>query len=169
MPKDNPINEQPQNDPSKDLKSKDSLAPPKDVKLPILVFSCNRGSVSRCLDGLLKYRPDPVRFPIIVSQDCAHQPTASVIRSYGDQVTHIQVHTHLNSCIEETLTTKIFPLQQPDQSEPEVPPKEQKFKGYFKISRHYSWALRQIFGVMNHSAVIMVEGKPATNDPNKLI
>lgn len=62
------------------------------LKLPIIVFSCNRPSVSRCLDGLLKYRPDPEKFPIIVSQDCAHAATAKVIQSYGDQVIHIQVN-----------------------------------------------------------------------------
>lgn len=59
--------------------------------LPVLVFSCNRPDVRRNLDGLLKYRPDPEQFPIIVSQDCAHSTTAEIIRSYGSQVTHIQV------------------------------------------------------------------------------
>lgn len=111
----------------------------KNIKLPILVMACNRVSVSRCLDGLLKYRPDPDMFPIIVSQDCAHKQTAKVILSYGSQVTYIQ---------------------HPDQSDPEVAPKDKgkkHLKGYYKISRHYSWALRQIFGVMKHSAVIVVE------------
>lgn len=36
--------------------------------IPILVFACNRVSVSRCLDQLLQYRPNPDQFPIIVSQ-----------------------------------------------------------------------------------------------------
>ena len=68
----------------------------KDVNqatiLPIIVFSCNRpDAVRRCLDGLLKYRPDPNKFPIIVSQDCGHASTAQTIQSYGSQVTHIQV------------------------------------------------------------------------------
>jgi hypothetical protein len=42
------------------------------------------------------------------------QETAEVIKSYGDQIVSIQ---------------------QPDQSEPDVPLKEAKFKGYFKIAR----------------------------------
>ena len=42
------------------------------------------------------------------------QDTADVIRGYGDQ---------------------IISIQQPDLSEPEVPSKETKFKGYFKIAR----------------------------------
>ena len=40
----------------------------QDFKLPILVFACNRVSVSKCLDRLIQYRPDPDKFPIIVSQ-----------------------------------------------------------------------------------------------------
>nr|CAG4646273.1 EOG090X06K9 [Macrothrix elegans] len=107
------------------------------VVLPVIVFSCNRPDVRRSLDGLLKYRPDAAKFPIIVSQDCGHTGTADIIRSYGTQVTHIQ---------------------QPDLSEPaNVPPNEMKFKGYFKIARHYLWGLKQIFQTFNHSAVIIVE------------
>ncbi len=44
----------------------------------------------------------------------------------------------------ESYSPNITLLFQPDQSEPEVPPKEKKFKGYFKISRHYGWALGQV-------------------------
>lgn len=40
----------------------------QDSKIPVLVFACNRVTVSRCLDSLLQYRPDPDLFPIIVSQ-----------------------------------------------------------------------------------------------------
>ncbi len=65
----------------------------QDIILPVLVFSCNRPDIRRSLDGLLKYRPDAKKFPIIVSQDCAHGATAKVIRSYSDasQITYIQV------------------------------------------------------------------------------
>nr|SVE81943.1 EOG090X06K9 [Daphnia magna] len=110
----------------------------KSVILPVLVFSCNRPDIRRSLDGLLKYRPETKKFPIIVSQDCAHGATAKVIRSYSDasQVTYIQ---------------------QPDQSEPIVPPGEAKFKGYFKIARHYLFGLKQIFRTFNYTAVIIVE------------
>lgn len=43
---------------------------PSDVgiRIPVLVFACNRVSVSKCLDNLLKYRPNAHQFPIIVSQ-----------------------------------------------------------------------------------------------------
>ncbi|KAL1513801.1 hypothetical protein ABEB36_003161 [Hypothenemus hampei] len=108
----------------------------QEEKLAVLVFACNRVSVTRCLDKLLQYRPDPEKFPIIVSQDCEHDQTAEVIKSYGFQLTLIQ---------------------QPDQSDIQVPPKEKKFKGYFKIARHYGWALNQIFFNFNFSSVIIVE------------
>lgn len=49
-------------------------------------------------------------------------------------------------------------IQQPDQSDIQVPPKEKKFKGYFKIARHYGWALNQMFFNFNFSSVIIVEG-----------
>lgn len=40
--------------------------------IPILVFACNRISVSNCLDDLVKYRPNSYQFPIIVSQVSEH-------------------------------------------------------------------------------------------------
>ncbi|EFA06156.1 Alpha-1,3-mannosyl-glycoprotein 2-beta-N-acetylglucosaminyltransferase-like Protein [Tribolium castaneum] len=115
---------------------KSSIKDFQDFKLPVLVFACNRVSVSRCLDRLLQYRPDPDKFPIIVSQDCNHEETTETIRRYGSQVSLIQ---------------------QPDQSDIQVPPKEKKFKGYFKIARHYGWALNQMFFNFNFSTVIIVE------------
>lgn len=36
--------------------------------IPILVIACNRISIRRCLDDLIRGRPDPNQFPIIVSQ-----------------------------------------------------------------------------------------------------
>lgn len=40
----------------------------QENKIPVLVFACNRITVTRCLDSLLQHRPDPDHFPIIVSQ-----------------------------------------------------------------------------------------------------
>lgn len=71
-------------------------------------------------------------------QDCNHQETTDVINRYGSQV---------------------LLIQQPDQSDIDVPPKEKKFKGYFKIARHYGWALNQTFFNFNFETVIIVEGK----------
>ncbi|XP_046402951.1 alpha-1,3-mannosyl-glycoprotein 2-beta-N-acetylglucosaminyltransferase-like isoform X1 [Ischnura elegans] len=104
--------------------------------IAILVFACNRVTVRRCLDGLIRYRPSPDKFPIVVTQDCDHKATSDVIDSYGDQLTHIR---------------------QPDQSDIPVPTKEKKFKGYFKIARHYGWALNYTFYELGYDTVIIVE------------
>lgn len=110
-----------------------------NVILPVLLIACDRAdAVQRSLDLVLKYRPDEKRFPIIVSQDCGHQGTADMIQKYVTEkgVTHIK---------------------QPDLSKINVPWPQRKFEGYYKISRHYKWALNQVFHTFNHSAVIIVE------------
>jgi len=105
--------------------------------IPVLVIACNRVKVSRCLDLLLEYRPDPDQFPIIVSQDCEHEETTKVIEKYMPNVSL---------------------MKQPDQSEIYIPTEgERKFKGYFKIARHYGWALNEIFYNFNFGSVIIVE------------
>lgn len=68
-------------------------------------------------------------------QDCDDEPTRNVILSYKTDVTLIQ---------------------QPDQSDINVPPKEKKFKGYYKIARHYGWALNTTFQ-QGFEYVIIVE------------
>jgi alpha-1,3-mannosyl-glycoprotein beta-1,2-N-acetylglucosaminyltransferase len=107
-----------------------------DDVIPVLLFACNRISVSKALDELISYRPDKKKYPIIVSQDCGHKETAKVIAGYGDQ---------------------IISIIQPDLSEPVVPLKEKKFRGYFKIARHYGWALNETFNTMGYKQVIIVE------------
>ncbi|XP_017025298.1 alpha-1,3-mannosyl-glycoprotein 2-beta-N-acetylglucosaminyltransferase [Drosophila kikkawai] len=102
---------------------------------PVLVFACNRVSVKKCIDNLVQYRPSIEQFPIIVSQDCGDEPTKEVILSYGNKVTLIE---------------------QPDLTDIKVLPKEKKFKGYYKIARHYGWALNTTFGV-GFEFVIIVE------------
>ena len=108
-----------------------------DFVAAVLVIACNRPTVKRSLDLLLQYRPSGKQFPIIVSQDCGHQPTADVIRSYGTQVSFIQ---------------------QPDLSDVQgVPPNMRSMMGYYKISRHYRWALGQAFDSMGYDTVLIVE------------
>ncbi|PFX20732.1 alpha-1,3-mannosyl-glycoprotein 2-beta-N-acetylglucosaminyltransferase-like [Stylophora pistillata] len=103
----------------------------------VLVMACNRPTVKRCLDLLLNYRPSAKEFPIVVSQDCGDEATANVIRSYGNKVSFIQ---------------------QPDLSEVrDVPANMRGMMGYYKISRHYKWALGQVFDKMGHDTVLIVE------------
>lgn len=116
-------------------KLKSTAASSSDV-IPILVIACDRVTVKRCLDKLIQYRPSAELYPIIVSQDCGHTDTARVIASYGSQVAH---------------------LRQPDLSDIQVRPEHKKFQGYYKISRHYRWALNQVFNTLSHSTVVIVE------------
>lgn len=104
--------------------------------IPILVIACDRVTVKRNLDKLIQYRPSAELYPIIVSQDCGHAETARVIGSYGDQVRHIS---------------------QPDLSDIRVRPEHRKFQGYYKIARHYRWALNQVFKTFSQSTVVIVE------------
>ncbi|XP_033105704.1 alpha-1,3-mannosyl-glycoprotein 2-beta-N-acetylglucosaminyltransferase-like [Anneissia japonica] len=107
------------------------------VVLPVLLIACNRPTaVKRSLDTLLRHRPSEKQFPIVVSQDCGHAETEKVIRSYGD---------------------KVRLIKQPDLSEIKVPVQHKKFIGYYKIARHYRWALNQIFKELNYNAAIIVE------------
>lgn len=71
-------------------------------------------------------------FPV---QDCNDEPTKKVIESYKD----------------------ITFMRHPDQSDIFVLPKEKKFKGYYKIARHYGWALNTTFKA-GFEYVIIVEG-----------
>lgn len=103
--------------------------------IPILVIACNRVSIRKCLDNLVQYRPNAEQFPIIVSQDCGDQQTKKTILSYESQVTLIE---------------------QPDQSDILTPPREKKFKGYYKIARHYGWALNTTFQ-RGYEYVVIVE------------
>ena len=41
-----------------------------------------------------RHRPSAGLFPIIVSQDCGHAPTANTISSYGNRITHIKVGSY---------------------------------------------------------------------------
>lgn len=68
-------------------------------------------------------------------QDCNDEQTKNVIESYKEATF----------------------MRQPDQSDIFVLPKEKKFKGYYKIARHYGWALNTTFKA-GFDYVIIVEG-----------
>ncbi|XP_032525350.2 alpha-1,3-mannosyl-glycoprotein 2-beta-N-acetylglucosaminyltransferase [Danaus plexippus] len=111
----------------------------KGPVLPILVIACDRVTVRRCLDNLVKFRPDKNTFPIIVSQDCGHNETYQIIKSYTDT--------------DPTITV----VRQPDLSEIPLTRAKVKFKGYYKIARHFRFALNYVFVTLKHEAVIIVE------------
>lgn len=119
-----------------EAEQKSDAGPSPPAVIPILVIACNRVTVKRCLDKLIEHRPSAELHPIVVSQDCGHEETANVIASYGSQLTHIK---------------------QPDLSDIVVPPQHKKFQGYYKISRHYRWALNQVFNTFSYTSVVIVE------------
>lgn len=140
-------------------------SPPHESVIAVLVFVCNRPTVKRNLDQLFRYRPSSEKFPVIVSQDCgSHPATTSVIKSYGDKLTHIMVGFMLKNvkiCTSFFLNFDIFlydNFQQPDLSDIKVPPKEKKLKGYYNIARHYGWALNYTFNTLSFDNVLIVEG-----------
>lgn len=111
----------------------------KGTVLPVLVIACDRVTVKRCLDNLIKFRPSKETFPIIVSQDCGHNATYQVIRSFTDADPSITV------------------VRQPDLSEIPLERTNIKYKGYYKIARHFKFALNHVFKTLGHEAVIIVE------------
>eukprot|EP00049_Salpingoeca_infusionum_P023851 m.14158 g.14158 ORF g.14158 m.14158 type:complete len:473 (-) comp6152_c0_seq2:1742-3160(-) len=110
-----------------------------NVVAAVVVLACNRPTVDRCLQLLLKYRPSAEQFPIVVSQDCGHKPTAKVIQGFVEEYDNI-IH-----------------IEQPDLSEPQVEPRFRGMGGYYKIARHYKWMLTQVFDKYKYDAVIIVE------------
>ncbi|XP_048002192.1 alpha-1,3-mannosyl-glycoprotein 2-beta-N-acetylglucosaminyltransferase [Leguminivora glycinivorella] len=111
----------------------------KKTVLPVLVIACDRVTVKRCLDNLIKFRPSKKTFPIIVSQDCGHNATYQVIKSFTDADPSITV------------------VRQPDLSEIPLARTDIKYKGYYKIARHFKFALNHVFTTLRHQAVIIVE------------
>lgn len=117
----------------KELNQRSSDATFKGPIIAVLVMACNRISIRTCLDDLIKYRKNADQFPIIVSQDCNDEATKNVIESYKD----------------------VTLMRQPDQSDIFVLPKDKKFKGYYKISRHYGWALNTTFKAGFENVIIV--------------
>eukprot|EP00035_Acanthoeca_spectabilis_P016383 m.333579 g.333579 ORF g.333579 m.333579 type:complete len:581 (-) comp16522_c0_seq8:633-2375(-) len=116
-------------------------APP----IPVLMLTCNRVSVRRALDLIVKYRWSPQKFPIFLSQDCEgsphHAKTKAVLESY--------VADHGATLYHQDNTTD--PLQG-------RPRKEKKWSGYYKIARHYKFALDKVFShPAKYDSVIIVE------------
>ena len=109
----------------------------KIFKIALLVISCNRVEVRRCLDKIFQYKPKGYPIQVVVSQDCGHEQTSQVIRSYGDKLKFVQ---------------------QPDLGPVRgVPNNMHRFMGYYKISRHFKFALGQVFETTDSDSVIIVE------------
>lgn len=108
--------------------------------IPILVIACNRPTVSRALDSILNARNHfkTSEFPILVSQDCGDQRTLNVIKGYSSNHEDLQYTEQLDRT--EFTSVKL------------------SMRGYYKLSRHYKFALSSVFNLFPKSpAVIIVE------------
>lgn len=105
-------------------------------QIGLLMISCNRPDISKALDAIIRYRPKG-NFPIIVSQDCGHEDTARVVQKYDHDVIHIR-------------QPDLGPIH-------DLPASHKHFEGYYKISRHYKWALSEVFDALMFEQVIILE------------
>ncbi|KRZ20078.1 Alpha-1,3-mannosyl-glycoprotein 2-beta-N-acetylglucosaminyltransferase [Trichinella pseudospiralis] len=104
-------------------------------QIAVLVIACNRpNAVKSLLQQLLKFRPCPKRYPIIVSQDCNDKATEKAIQAFHPHILHIKTNF-----------------------KEEVQSNQADFIGYYRISRHYKWALKKVFDVLQYDNVIILE------------
>ncbi|MED6172816.1 hypothetical protein PIB30_053465 [Stylosanthes scabra] len=122
-----------------DLERKDVQRLINRVQVPVaavVIMACNRADyLERTIKSVLKYqKPISSRYPLFVSQDGSNPDVRSKALSY-DQLSYIQ---HLDF--------------KPVQTE-----RPGELTAYYKIARHYKWALDQLFYNHNFSRVIILE------------
>ena len=97
---------------------------PYPHKIAILIIACNRVEVKSIIQQSIQFSGDRETFPLFVSQDCGDVATQRVIQTFQPQLTYLE---HKNN------------------SQIEVGPRQTHLIGYYKISRHYKWAIDQVF------------------------
>ncbi|KAI9342673.1 GNT-I family-domain-containing protein [Obelidium mucronatum] len=108
--------------------------------LPVIVIGCNRVSIERALDPLIKYRKNDMKFPIIVSLDCGVQAVEDLITTkYGSKLTLWKTPVDLHQ--------EVIPQSEIDM----------KHTGYYKLATHYKWALAKVFSNKSYNNVIILE------------
>lgn len=122
-----------------DLQKKHIKRLSDDSEVPVaavVVMACNRADyLKRTIESILKYQSAVAsKFPLFVSQDGPDQTVKSMALSYN-QLTYMQ---HLD--LEPVLTERPGELI-----------------AYYKIARHYKWALDQLFYKHNFARVIILE------------
>ncbi|PON75240.1 Glycosyl transferase [Parasponia andersonii] len=109
------------------------------VQVPVaavVIMACNRADyLERTIKSILKYQTSVAsKYPLFVSQDGSDPNVRSKALSY-DQLTYMQ---HLD-----------FERVQPE--------RPGELIAYYKIARHYKWALDELFYKHNFSRVIILE------------
>ncbi|KAJ6708286.1 ALPHA-13-MANNOSYL-GLYCOPROTEIN 2-BETA-N-ACETYLGLUCOSAMINYLTRANSFERASE-RELATED [Salix viminalis] len=102
----------------------------------VVIMACNRADyLERTIESILKYQSSVAsKYPLFVSQDGSDPSVRSKAMSY-DQLMYIQ---HLDS-------------------EPVQTQRPGEIIAYYKIARHYKWAMDQLFYKHNFSRVIILE------------
>ncbi|KAJ8766987.1 hypothetical protein K2173_012496 [Erythroxylum novogranatense] len=111
----------------------------ENVQTPVaavVIMACNRADyLERTINSILKYQSSVAsKFPLFVSQDGSHPGVKSKAMSY-DKLMYIQ---HLDS--------------EPVQTE-----RPGELIAYYKIARHYKWALDKLFYKHNFNRIIILE------------
>ncbi|PWA49345.1 alpha-1,3-mannosyl-glycoprotein 2-beta-N-acetylglucosaminyltransferase [Artemisia annua] len=111
----------------------------QQVQVPVaavVIMACNRADyLDRTIKSILKYHGNVAsRFPVFVSQDGSNSDVRTKALSY-DQLTYMQ---HLDF-------------------EPVHTERPGELIAYYKIARHYKWALDQLFYKHNFNRVIILE------------
>lgn len=102
----------------------------------VLMICYNRAQyLQKALDKVIATRPHDDLFPIFVSQDGEIEDVTDVIEQYRSKVKHFK---HDNSVPVQTTRPKENP-------------------SYFKISRHYGWAIDKVFEMKHIERVIILE------------
>ncbi|XP_010555166.1 PREDICTED: alpha-1,3-mannosyl-glycoprotein 2-beta-N-acetylglucosaminyltransferase [Tarenaya hassleriana] len=102
----------------------------------VVIMACNRADyLERTINSVLRYQsPIASKYPLFVSQDGSNPAVKSKALSYN-QLTYMQ---HLDF-------------------EPVVTERPGELIAYYKIARHYKWALDQLFNKHKFSRVIILE------------
>ncbi|ESQ53067.1 hypothetical protein EUTSA_v10025208mg [Eutrema salsugineum] len=102
----------------------------------VVIMACSRADyLERTVESVLKYQsPVASKYPLFISQDGSNQAVKSKALSYN-QLTYMQ---HLDF-------------------EPVVTERPGELIAYYKIARHYKWALDQLFYKYKFNRVIILE------------
>ncbi|VDK85590.1 unnamed protein product [Litomosoides sigmodontis] len=110
----------------------------KPVAVVLVMAAKRERAVRNHLDQLIKLRPSPVHFPIVISQDGDDKAVLEAILSFTNE------------------KMKISHIHHKEQAEPPGD-LDSGSKSYFHIAHHYKWALDKVFFEMKYEIAIITE------------
>jgi alpha-1,3-mannosyl-glycoprotein beta-1,2-N-acetylglucosaminyltransferase len=115
--------------------------------LPVLILACDRPAYLARALGCVLGNDDEVGRRIIVSQHGADAGVHAVIHQQGARVEHLQFRDRLGDL------APFRPWYRPLHGLSEL----LKWRGHYRIARHYGWAFQQVFDVLGLDRVIVLE------------